>query len=322
MLGEKHSKKIPSAIFLTALVLFSFFSIIVHANSDRQFQLGIDTFSFYNFDKEPLSYEDTIEVLESAEWTSSLPDWSLSLLADVVMEMNNRSEGNCWGMAYTTKYYYENPERFKNKYPEYSTINELKKEEIGPEIIYNQEISQCIMQKYVFNGILYYLGIAKLEEQIPFVLEQIDNNKPEIITIDVNWGKETSYHAVLAYDYTLSYGDKVVTLHMYDSNAPRKIQNITLLLNQTGQYNIQKMDFTLNYETTKLAAETYYEPDWDFVIQHQEEIRELILGWELPPNLIEEILKVITLIAGVSIVLIISLVLILKKYKLYRRKKI
>ena len=320
MLGGKHAKKIASAIFLTVLVVFSFFSAIAHANSDRQFQMETDTFSFANFKKEPLSYEDTIEVLESAEWTSSFPDWALRLLADVVMEMSNRSEGNCWGMAYTAKYYYENPEEFKNKYPEYSTINELKKEEIAPEIIYNQEISQGIMQKYLFNWILYCLEIAKLEEQIPFVLEQIDNNQPEIIVIDLNSRKETAYHAVLAYNYTLSHGGEEVTLHIYDSNFPGELQNITLL-NQTGKYSVQEMDFTVDYQTTRLAAETYYEPDWDFVIQHQEEIRELILGWDLPPFPWVEILKLVILICGVTIVLIVVSFLILKKLYIDKKEK-
>jgi len=309
--------KSATVFLFTAIILTSFFNVNVQANADRSFLFEKDTFSFRNYSEEPISYSEAHEALKSADWTASYPSWSLELLANVAVEMNMLQSGYCFGMAYTAKHYYENPEVFKTNYPECSNLIEVKKDQISPEIKTNQLV-QYVTQPYYFNGILLILEMPNMEEQIPYILEQLDNNHPVIIGLDVNGGKDFKYHAVLAYNYTLAdereEPTEEVTLNMYDSNFPNEIQTIKFCLNQTGQYNIsEECVFIDIYKATKLTALTYYKADWDLVIQHREELEQFILNSQIDTIPIEEILTILAIIGIVTVTVIIFLVVILRK---------
>ena len=306
-------------MFFAMLLLHSFFLVTVEASFVNKFDFKTDTFNFANDDRimfRPLSFEDAYGELKSVEWTASFPDWAVRLLAGVVVVMHKNSGGNCWGMSYTAKYYYENPDLFEAKYPEYSNLHEVPRDLIANEIISNQYLSIFADQTVLYNCILFLAEFPIIEEQITHIQSQLDNNSPELLMFDTHYsdGRNGS-HAVLAYDYWINNKDNgqysEFLLSIYDPNTPSKSQWLNFSTSQMGQYSLAESDLTKIYNPSNLNCATFAEPDWDFILENRGQLIEGILdelGYTLP---IDEILMVAILIILILVALFICALIVL-----------
>lgn len=321
--------KFISLMFFALILSSTFLGITVEVKAVNEFEFGTDTFNFKNnFSKRALSVDEAYDALKLAEWTTSFPDWAVKLLANLVVALHKDSGGNCWGMSYTAKYYYDNPELFKANYPGYSNLNAVPLDLIAPEIIRNQWLSVFINQTVLYNCILFQAKFPVIEEQIPHIQSQLDNNSPELIMFDTfypDYPDQNGSHAVLAYNYSINdknngqYSEFL--LGIYDPNDYEKSQVLNFSISQTSQYILEESALTEKYNLTNLSCATFAEPDWEFILENRGELIEGILDLLEVEDLLpmEEIfmaaIVIISILVILFIVLAIVIITIIKKMK-------
>ncbi len=301
-------------IVLALIMMANLLGNTVVAVPDNKFEFERDNFSFENFDHRPLSFDESYETLKLAEWTKSFPDWAVKLLANLLVELNERANGYCWGMPYTAKYYYENPEIFKVNYPEYSCLYEVPEEEIVPEIVRNQWLSVFTDETILYNSILFLGKFQVIEEQVDYILSRLDNNCPELIMFDIPNG----FHVVLAYDYEITDSNYII-IQTYDSNNCENSIYLTFF-DQAGEYELQESYLAEKYEYTIISCATFGEPDWNFVLENNGAVIEGVVDF-LEGYLSEEetnaiymgAIVVLSVFLALSVIVLIALIVLIRR---------
>jgi len=246
----------------------------VHA----RFSPLIDGYSFHNLiPKESVSFWDALEAISSASWSSSVPSAYWPILAWLSVAVHNLQFGNCFGMSYTAKYYYQNPLLFVSNYPSYGSLYEVDMSTASPEIVTNQFPGQLIISPYLINIAIISLGLSSLSEQIPWILSQLDDyNVVQLYlarpVLDSNILHV--FHSVLVYDYEL-VGSQV-RLHVYDPNHGGDTRYIVLSKDEYENYEIVGGNAIIEYDVTQIAAGEFHDMGWSLLAGYRNELVQLV----------------------------------------------
>jgi hypothetical protein len=247
------------------------------------------TVNGYNFDnniaKETVSFSDANNALSSCPWASSIPAEARPLIAMFAVGVQQLQFGNCFGMCYTAKYYYENPSAFASKYSGFGDMYGVDEDTASPEILVNQFPGQEIMQPYLFNLALTYLGLNSLNDEIRWIMGECDNYRPVQLYLTALQNNPFFLHSVIVYDYRLS--GNTLTLYIYDPNHSGTTCYIEFSRDQKGDFALTHSnisgDLVSEYGLTNIGAGEFIAVDWNLLSAHMNELVQLV--WELMPKI-------------------------------------
>ena len=238
----------------------------------------IDGYSFDNWiPKESVSFWDALEAISSASWSSSVPSTYWPILAWLSLAVHNLQFGNCFGMSYTAKYYYQNPLLFVSNYPSYSNLYEVGMPTASPEIVTNQFPGQLIISPYLINIAIISLGLSSLNEQIPWILSQLDDYHVVQLYLArpiLDSNILHVFHSVLVYDYEL-VGNQV-RLHVYDPNHGGDTRYVVLSKDEYENYEILGGNAIIEYDVTQIAAGEFHDMGWSLLAGYINELVQLV----------------------------------------------
>lgn len=262
-------------------------NILTNSNI-RAFDPRLDGFNFDNtIPPLSVSYNDAYASLSTASWTSSIPTQYLSQLALFSVATNSLQLGNCFGMVYTAKKYFENPSLLSLTFPGNDNLVEVDETLIASEIITNQFPGQEIIDHYLLNDLALYLEISTVKEQIEYTIEKIDQNEVVILFIDVPKVNPIFNHAVLAYDYDLS--NNHVTLKVYDPNEATSTLFLEIDIDNSGNFDIVGGNLFTRYGVTKVVAGDFYKSGWTLISNSIENFNELV--YDLSGQIFENFIR-------------------------------
>jgi hypothetical protein len=266
------------------------------APTHRRFSPIIDCYGFRNIiPVGKIGYWDTLRALSSSPWVQSIPIEYWPLLAWFSVEVQNSLDfGNCFGMSYTAKYYYENPSLFETKYLGYANLHAVGMDVASPEIIVNQFPGQEVIPPYFFNLIMTYLGVKSTNEEMQWLMTQCDNYHvvPLYLVGTILGTNSLLVHCVLVYNYARSPDGNRLDLSIYDSNdmlfqssssfsgstyylTLEKDAEGNFVVSPTGSTN----DITNWYGLTQIGCGDYSSVDWSKVSSHINDLLNLIWGY-------------------------------------------
>lgn len=255
---------------------------IIVSGGKHLFSPTTDGYQFSNtIPKETVSFESAYAAIASALWVPSTTDrFTLSFLAWLSLIVQNQLNfGNCFGMSYTAKYYYENPSAFSAKYPGYQNLHALSMATASPEIIANQFPGQEVMSPFLYNAILTYFGLKSLNDDMQWLMNQIDNYH----VVQLYVFNPVFLHSVLVYDYVLS--PNALTLKVYNPNEQDTTDYIYLVKDQNGNFalhNTGSTDDLVNmYHLTDVGCGEHNSVDWSIIHNLEHDARVLDFIWNL-----------------------------------------
>lgn len=246
------------------------------------------TVNGYHFDnnipKETVSFSDANNALSSCTWSSSIPVEARPLMALFAVGVHQLQLGNCFGMCYTAKYYYENPSSFASKYSGFGDMYGVSQPSASPEILVNQFPGQEIMKPYLFNSALTYLGLNSLNDDARWIMTECDNYRVVQLYLTKLQNDPFFFHSVLVYDYKLNGNE--LTLSIYDPNHSGTTCYITLSKDQNGNFALKSTgtprDLVAEYGLTNIGAGEHTAVDWNLLSAHINELVQLV--WEFMPK--------------------------------------
>jgi hypothetical protein len=246
------------------------------------------TVNGYHFDnnipKKTASFSDANNALSSCTWSSLIPVEARPLVALFAVGVHQLQFGNCFGMCYTAKYYYEHPSSFASKYSGFGDMYGVSQASASPEILVNQFPGQEIMQPYLFNFALTYLGLNSLNNDARWMMTECDNYRVVQLYLTKLQNDPFFGHSVLVYDYKLN-GDEL-TLSIYDPNHSGTTCYITLSKDQNGNFALKRTgapgDLVAEYGLTNIGAGERTAVDWNLLSAHLNELVQLV--WEFMPK--------------------------------------
>jgi hypothetical protein len=246
------------------------------------------TVNGYNFDnnipKQTVSFSDATNALSSCAWASSIPAAARPLIAMFAVAVHQLQFGNCFGMTYTAKYYYENPSAFASKYSGFGDMYGVSEATASPEILVNQFPGQEIMQPYLFNLALTDLGLNSLNAEAQWIMSECDGNRPVQLYLTALQNNPFFLHSVLVYDY--KFNGNTLTLYIYDPNHSGTTCYITLSKGQNGNFALTRTntpgDLMSEYGLTNIGAGERTAVDWNLLSAHMNELVRLV--WEILPK--------------------------------------
>jgi hypothetical protein len=253
--------------------------------SANRFSPTTDGYNFNNdIPKKAASYWDALNALNSASWANSIPAEVRPLFALFSVGVNQMQLGNCFGMSYTAKYYFEHPSEFKSKNPGFSNMFSVDKASASPEILVNQFPGQETMQPYMFNLAETYLGLKPLNYEIQWITHEIDNNHVVQVYLTKRGIDPLFFHSVLVYDYD-SLGSEI-TLKIYDPNHSAETRFISLKKDQGGNFILIRTgtsgDLVSEYDITNIGAGESTSVNWSSLSNRMTELVQI--AWNLMPK--------------------------------------
>jgi len=244
----------------------------------KRFSPLIDGYSFNNqIPKESVSFWDALEAISTVSWSSTVPVNYLPALAWLSTAVHNLQLGNCFGMSYTAKYYYEHSLLFDSNYPSFAYMYEVDMTTASPEILTNQFPGQLIIPPSLIDNALVSLGLTSLDEEVPWILSQLDSYNVVQLSLarpNPESGIVHTFHSVLVYDYEL-VGDQV-RLYIYDPNHQGATRYIVLSTDGHGSYEILGGNVVSEYEVTQIAAGEFYDISWSTISGYVDELVQLV----------------------------------------------
>jgi peptidoglycan/xylan/chitin deacetylase (PgdA/CDA1 family) len=255
------------------------------SSSNVRFSPTINGFQFgNNIPKKTVSYSDACNALNSASWAMSIPSQVIPLLALFSVCVNQIQLGNCFGMSYTAKYYYENPASFAQKYPGYENMYAVSMDDASPEIMVNQFPGQEVMQPYLFNLVMTYLGLNSLNDQAQWMMNEINNNRVVQLYLTKRDNDPFFFHSILVFDYELN-GNELL-LKVYDPNHSGETRTILLSKDQNGNFVLERTgesgDVVSEYDITNIGTGEFTNVDWNSLLDHINELVQTV--WDLLPK--------------------------------------
>jgi len=218
-----------------------------------RFSPMVDGYQFdNNIPKDSVSFWSALNALAGAPWSSSLSIGYLPLYAWFSLIVHNLQPGNCFGMSYTAKYYYENPSLFSMKYPGHGSMFNVGRDVAAPEILATQFPGLETIQPYLLTLLINCLGLNSLDDQIPWIMSQCDNCRVVQLHLEE---LPNFFHSVLVYDYEMTA--KQVTLHIYDPNHHGTTRYLTLSKDEYGHYAIRSGSLIAEYGIVNIGAGDY-----------------------------------------------------------------
>jgi len=269
---------------------------VFERESARRFSPIVDGFSFRNIiPVGKVSYWDALSALSSSTWAQSIPIWDLPLLAWFSVEVQNSLNfGNCFGMSYTAKYYYENPSLFETKYPGYANMHAVKMDVASPEILVNQFPGLEVIPPYFFNLIMTCLGIKSTNEEMQWLMTQCDNYRVVPLSLVGTFSGTNSplVHCVLVYNYACSPDGNRLDLSIYDPNDmlfpdsssfSGSTYHLTLEKDTQGNFIVAPTgstnDLTNWYSLDQIGCGEYTSIDWSKIASYVDDLLRLIWGY-------------------------------------------
>jgi hypothetical protein len=237
-----------------------------------------------NIPKETVSFSDAKNALSSCTWSSLIPLEARPLVAFFAVGVHQLQLGNCFGMCYTAKYYYKHPSDFASKYSGFGDMYGVSQASASPEILVNQFPGQEIMQPYLFNLALTYLGLNSLNDDARWIMTECDNYRVVQLYLTKLQNDPFFFHSVLVYNYKLN--DDELTLSIYDPNHSGTTCYITLSKDQNGNFALKRTgapgDLVAEYGLTNIGTGERTAVDWNLLSAHVNELVQLV--WELVPK--------------------------------------
>ena len=266
-------------------------TLVSSAPSSTRFSPTVNGYHFDNtIPKETVSFSDASNALSSCAWSSSIPVEARPLIAMFAVDVNQLQFGNCFGMCYTAKYYYENPSSFASKYSGSGDMYGVSETAASPEILVNQFPGQEIMQPHLFNLALTYLGLNSLNDEAQWIMSECDNYRPVQLYLTALQNNPFFMHSVIVYDYKLN-GNQL-TLYIYDPNHSGTTCYITLSKGQNGNFALTRTnnsgDLVSEYGLTNIGTGERTAVDWNLLSAHMNELMQAV--WELAPKTVESFL--------------------------------
>jgi len=238
----------------------------------------------YQFDNSALSkvtvsFQSAYAAIKSAQWVPPTTDeLTLSLLAWLSLIVQNQiSFGNCFGMSYTAKYYYENPSALSAKYPGYQNLHALSMVTASPEVIANQFPGQEMIPPFLFNAILTYFGYKSLNDDMQWLMNQIDNYH----VVQLYVFNPVFLHSVLVYDFVNS--PNALVLKVYNPNEHDSTDYIYLVKDQSGNFALYDTgtsnDLVHMYHLTDIGCGEHDSVDWNIIDKLEHDARVLDFIW-------------------------------------------
>jgi len=242
------------------------------------FSPTVDGFQFNNdIPKQAVSYSDALSAITSASWAQSIPSQYRPMFAFFSVEVNQMQWGNCFGMSYTAKQYYENPDAFASKYPNYSSMYAVSESVVSSEILANQCPGQELMQPYLFNLAVTYLGLNSLNQEAQYIMNEVDNYQVVQLYL-INHNNPFFLHSVLVFNYEISQNNLV--LEVYDPNHQGETRTIWLNKDQSGNYVLERTgapnDMVTEYGLTNIGAGEYTNINWSIIADHMNELVQTV----------------------------------------------
>jgi hypothetical protein len=160
----------------------------------------------------------------------------------------------------------------------------------SPEILVNQFPGQEIMQPYLFNLALTYLGLNSLNDEAQWIMSECDNYRPVQLYLTALQNNPFFLHSVIVYDYRLN--GNTLTLYIYDPNHSGTTCYITLSKDQNGDFALTPTnvagDLVSEYGLTNIGAGERSAVDWSLLSAHVNELLQLV--WEIMPKTDESFL--------------------------------
>lgn len=282
-IGEKDNVKVNQNSGASEAITTSLASSTPPSSS--RFSPTVNGYHFdNNIPKETVSFSDASNALSSSTWSSSIPVEARPLIALFAVGVHQLQFGNCFGMSYTAKYYYESPSSFASKYSGLGDMYAVSEASASPEILVNQFPGQEIMQPYLFNLALTYLGLNSLNNDARWIMTECDNYRVVQLYLTKRQNNPFFFHSVLVYDYKLN-GDEL-TLSIYDPNHSGTTRYITLSKDQNGNFALKRTgapgDLVAEYGLTNIGAGERTAIDWNLLSAHMNELVQLV--WEFMPK--------------------------------------
>jgi hypothetical protein len=245
---------------------------------DFRFDPCINGFQFDNtIPQNAVTYYDAYTSLSSASWATSIPFTYWSTLAWFSYAANLLQQGNCFGMVYTAKYYFQNPSMLTSNFPGAENLFDIDEGLIASEIVTNQFPGQEIIENYLLNDLALYLEIPSVTEQVSWILNKIDQNEVVVMYIDAPKSHPFFHHAVLAYDYEQD-SPTHVALKVYDPNQAQSTLFLELDKDEHGNYEISGGTLVTRYGVTKFVAGDFYDNGWAAISDHINDFYDLVYG--------------------------------------------
>jgi hypothetical protein len=256
------------------------------SHTSHQFSPTTDGFQFgNNIPKDSVSYSDALSRLNSAVWAGQIPVTVRPVFAMFSVAVNQLQMGNCFGMTYTAKYYFENQGAFELHYPGLNNMYSVSQAAVQSEILVNQFPGQEIMHPFVFNLALTYLRLNSLNDEVGWIISQCDANKVVQLYLTKRETDPLFFHSVIVYDYEQN-GNRLV-LKIYDPNHSGATSYITLVKDQKGDYSLERTgktgDSVVEYGLSNIGTGEYPNINWASLSAHTNELVQLV--WSFLPRM-------------------------------------
>jgi hypothetical protein len=254
-------------------------------------------FNFINSNRTPDEVEsiDTIQKnFENIPIANQIPEISLPIQSYVINLMEKTTEGHCFGMVTTAKYYYDHPNELEITYAE-SSLHNVEQDKVLDEIS-KRQISQIYDPYLELKTMLFELdnktvsGLLDFNSEVNWIKSQLDQNKPVLLAVEgsrTSGGELDVHHALLAIGYSEQGG--ILKLRVYGPNTPGRVQLIRIVKDQIGNYAIDGGKAIVDsFHIWRIMSD--YGPtnlSWSDVISHTSELIKI-----LTDNLGGEILKI------------------------------
>jgi hypothetical protein len=236
------------------------------------FSPTINGYDFANsLPKTVAGYSDVINAMNSPSWASKIPPPITPLIAILAVGWNQKQSGNCFGMTYTAKYYYEHPQALSTKYPGFTNLNEIPQSSAAPEILVNHFPGQIAMQPYFLTFTATRLNLTSLNDQVPWIINECESNRPVLLHLIGHTTKNpTIYHSVLAYS-SKPEGSGFL-LEIYDPNYKEETCYLLISKDSNGNFIIDRSYYTRDlatlYGLENFGASEYTGVSWNTILEH------------------------------------------------------